>query len=335
MPIHVVTSADWQRVAFLIGDAAAADSMEEMVELIMRHTHRLFDAEMIIFDRLDGQMRQLGFQMYPSPAPEMIRRVHPPFLAYFHEHPFHRDWVKTVGRGGVCLLSDRISGRDFRCTAFWNEAFIHLRGKNQLMVGGRIEPDRYWNFSMMRLGGDFGPRDREIGRFLQPQLDRLLQRQARRDRACQAVRVLDQNEAAYLVLDAGGRMLEISDKAQALLVKSGPAAKERLARFATRQAKTGIGSEDWGNLQAIMLRASPQGLLFVLLGENGPTTVTAPGAPTPREAEILHWLGEGKTNVEIGVLLGVSARTVEKHCEHLFAKLGVENRLAAALMSRR
>ncbi len=47
---------------------------------------------------------------------------------------------------------------------------------------------------------------------------------------------------------------------------------------------------------------------------------------TPREAEILFWISEAKTRPEIGVILGISWRTIGKHLEHLFEKLGVENR---------
>jgi DNA-binding CsgD family transcriptional regulator len=52
-------------------------------------------------------------------------------------------------------------------------------------------------------------------------------------------------------------------------------------------------------------------------------------ALTPREREILRWLREGKRNGEIGVILGISGRTVGKHLEHVFEKLGVETRTAA------
>lgn len=52
---------------------------------------------------------------------------------------------------------------------------------------------------------------------------------------------------------------------------------------------------------------------------------------TEREGEVLHWLAEGKSNPEIGVILGVSPRTVGKHVEHIYAKLGVESRTAALL----
>jgi DNA-binding CsgD family transcriptional regulator len=50
---------------------------------------------------------------------------------------------------------------------------------------------------------------------------------------------------------------------------------------------------------------------------------------TPREAEVLFWLSEGKTNAEIGLVLNSARRTVEKHVEHILEKLNVENRSAA------
>lgn len=56
---------------------------------------------------------------------------------------------------------------------------------------------------------------------------------------------------------------------------------------------------------------------------------------TPREIEVLSWLAKGKTNRDIGDILGLSPRTVNKHLEHAYAKLGVETRAsAAALMTR-
>jgi CheY-like chemotaxis protein/DNA-binding CsgD family transcriptional regulator len=51
---------------------------------------------------------------------------------------------------------------------------------------------------------------------------------------------------------------------------------------------------------------------------------------TQREAEVLNWVVKGKTNRDIGDILGMSPRTVNKHLEHVFVKLGVETRTAAA-----
>jgi len=54
---------------------------------------------------------------------------------------------------------------------------------------------------------------------------------------------------------------------------------------------------------------------------------------TGREAEVLSWLAKGKTNRDIADILGMSPRTVNKHLEHIFEKLGVETRTAAAALA--
>src|SRR3990172_2581048 len=51
---------------------------------------------------------------------------------------------------------------------------------------------------------------------------------------------------------------------------------------------------------------------------------------TRRQAEVLDWVAKGKTSDEIGMILGRSGRTVSKHLERIYRKLGVENRTAAA-----
>ncbi len=50
---------------------------------------------------------------------------------------------------------------------------------------------------------------------------------------------------------------------------------------------------------------------------------------TAREREVLQWLSGGKTNRDIGCILGISPRTVQKHLEKMYEKLGVETRTAA------
>ncbi|MDP4300809.1 response regulator transcription factor [Leptothrix discophora] len=54
---------------------------------------------------------------------------------------------------------------------------------------------------------------------------------------------------------------------------------------------------------------------------------------TRREAEVLLWLCRGKTNRDIADILGASAATVKKHLEHVYEKLGVETRNAAAAVA--
>jgi DNA-binding CsgD family transcriptional regulator len=58
---------------------------------------------------------------------------------------------------------------------------------------------------------------------------------------------------------------------------------------------------------------------------------TVSGLPlTSRESEVLYWVSMGKTNGEVGDILGARPMTVKKHLEHIYDKLGVPNRTAAA-----
>lgn len=54
---------------------------------------------------------------------------------------------------------------------------------------------------------------------------------------------------------------------------------------------------------------------------------------TPREAEVLFWISQGKSNHDIGVILGAKTGTICKHVEHILGKLNVENRTAAAVVA--
>jgi len=56
-------------------------------------------------------------------------------------------------------------------------------------------------------------------------------------------------------------------------------------------------------------------------------------AVTQREAEVLLWITRGKSNRDIGEILGLSPRTVNKHLETIYQKLGVENRASAAIVA--
>jgi DNA-binding NarL/FixJ family response regulator len=54
-------------------------------------------------------------------------------------------------------------------------------------------------------------------------------------------------------------------------------------------------------------------------------------ALTPREAETLLWVAQGKSNAEIAIILGIAEKTVKKTMGHIFEKLGLESRTAAAV----
>ncbi|MCB1954849.1 MAG: response regulator transcription factor [Rhodocyclaceae bacterium] len=82
---------------------------------------------------------------------------------------------------------------------------------------------------------------------------------------------------------------------------------------------------------------TPEGEWLVVMREESDAAaieaLTAAFRLTGREAEVLYWVIKGKTNRDIGDILGTSPRTVHKHLEHVFEKLGVETRTAAAALA--
>lgn len=70
-------------------------------------------------------------------------------------------------------------------------------------------------------------------------------------------------------------------------------------------------------------------LLLEELSSDLPVDRLAALGLTPREAEVLRWLAQGKSSPEIATILGISPRTVSKHLTRVYQQLGVENRHAA------
>jgi len=97
-----------------------------------------------------------------------------------------------------------------------------------------------------------------------------------------------------------------------------------------------MGDERLGEGNCAPLQGSNGGRGF---GRNGGTLTNQAAAIyafkriglTRREADVLLWIARGQSNAEIGTSLRISPRTVKKHLEHIFKKLSVKTRLAAAV----
>ncbi len=100
------------------------------------------------------------------------------------------------------------------------------------------------------------------------------------------------------------------------------------ARRLTFRLHQRTGDEDDGD---------PGGEWLIVMREESDASIIDSMIPalglTAREAEVLYWVVKGKINRDIADIVGASPATVKKHLEHVFAKLGVETRTAAAAMA--
>lgn len=90
-----------------------------------------------------------------------------------------------------------------------------------------------------------------------------------------------------------------------------------------------------GRLSLLLSNASDEHWVILLREESDAQQIEALMSLfklTIREAEVLYWVSKGKTSRDIGDILGSSPRTVNKHLEHIYVKLGVETRTAAAAL---
>jgi DNA-binding response OmpR family regulator/DNA-binding CsgD family transcriptional regulator len=147
-----------------------------------------------------------------------------------------------------------------------------------------------------------------------------------------------------VVLDAQGRVAWRSPQAQRWLTQAfgaaGPLALEQAAQWLRTALSQDLCSIEFGSDDRLMARNLGSGgmgeamLLLTSAQVNSPSARRLREvALTPRETEVLSWLAKGKTNRDIADILGMSPRTVNKHLEHVFEKLGVETRTAAAAIA--
>jgi DNA-binding NarL/FixJ family response regulator len=163
-------------------------------------------------------------------------------------------------------------------------------------------------------------------------------------------------QSARVALDAAGRhLLAVSGKGkirwstpqatrlvnaatgndEGLDVVSAHIGRWMAMRDATRETSFAIRQAGQASLQLSFLgRIDADEFLFRLTAENPMSDdeiLRQHFSLTQRESEVLLWIAKGKSNRDIGEILGLSARTVTKHLEQIYVKLGVENRASAAV----
>jgi DNA-binding response OmpR family regulator/DNA-binding CsgD family transcriptional regulator len=169
-------------------------------------------------------------------------------------------------------------------------------------------------------------------------------------RATQGARVaLDATGRHLLLVDSGGAVLWSTPQASRLLTDVATnssdetflplAVRNWLAgAIASDRSATRFNAEIGGTQLEFSYLARTGGNQYALrITEKDDTTperrLRDQLGLTSREAEVLLWTGRGKSNKDIAEILALSPRTVNKHLEQIFAKLGVENRTAAAALA--
>jgi DNA-binding NarL/FixJ family response regulator len=272
-----------------------------------------------VWHHADGE-DELFWANEPSPDEELwwrLRATHP-LCGY---RVASGDW--TTAR----KVSDFATLREFRRAPVY-DAFYRGSIDHWLDVGLAPEPTRTRVFIFTRYKRpDFDERDRLVAALLQPHLAKRAEAAEAASRGAEALAAIEEGtseKASRVVLCSGTGVIEFaSASSRALLEHYLGIENGRIPPALLGRRKLRLAHAD----RRLHVRIAQTGGLHVLMLDERDTRIEK---LTTRERQILEHVALGKENDEIALELGLASATVAKHLEHVYRKLGVPNRTAAA-----
>lgn len=315
---------------------------------------RAIPSEIISFDSVDPGARKLGYFWYDPPG-SVPPEISDSFAHHFREHPFLAEFLRT-GLSSPRKVTDFMTSRQFHRLGIYNEVYRRVGTDAQISVGLTVSPNRILLVTPNRTGADFTESDRRLLAFLCPHLLAAYKNaealtEVRRWQSQTQVAV-EESGLGLIILGMDGRVRLMTEQSRAWLSKyfdeplrGTTRLPERLLRWYEHHIRNFCRREPAPPVQPLEVVTNTARLQICLVINSTAEQVTLllneqidavhperlePLGLTRREAEVLGWVTLGKTNSEIGELCVISARTVQKHLENVFQKLGVETRTAAA-----
>lgn len=273
---------------------------------------------------------------------------------HMHEHPTLAHNMRT-GDGQALAISDFYTQRQFRNTGLYSEAYRPMRINHVMTCAIVSHRGALAGIALHRASRSFSERNRQLLNLVRPHLfqaqhnarhfARLQQEHgaltlALENYGCGVVSIRHDDHLCFVTARARQYFADFFGQRY----KNQNALPDDLRRWVTHQKKL-FRAEELPSPRKQLIVASNGTRLIVQLfshsdhdllvmneekGQNLPESLHQCSGLTTREAEVLAWISRGKTNAEIATILTISSRTEQKHIEHIFQKLGVETRTAAA-----
>lgn len=298
---------------------------------------------------LQGRPQVTGvFSPHNSTAASLL----PVFQRHVGEHPICNYWRRSGKHGGAFSWPDVTSRSEFESLALYEEFYRPLGIHHQLMVALEARPSHLIYFALNRSRTPFTEPERQLLSELQPHASQALQqlREVHRLRSTLASfeTLVDTLNQGILCLSAQNRISWASKRARSFLQtywRSSPGTvclPDALLAWLIKTLETpGTGGAVKGPL---IIQSQTSRLAVRLLVEKKERylffeeVVIQPTFEefkqvglTDREAEVLGWVAQGKSNEDTAAILKVCSQTVKKHLERIYSALGVTNRTEAAL----
>jgi DNA-binding CsgD family transcriptional regulator len=279
------------------------------------------------------------------------------FDHHFRQHPLVR-FHGAHPRGPTQRISDCLAAGAFRDSPIYADYYTRIGIRHVMALPLRIDAHNVISIVFNRSSSDFKNCERALLEGVRPALAALFRNIAARKAARVTLGCITDLAASgnwqMLCVTTAGRILDASAPGLRLIKAFFPGeATASPSRLPAALIEWLSRSRVWG-LQRVVAAAGEHFVVaragnrltahfvagidhtvgyLLLKGERCAASPDelAPLPLTQREREVLALVAAGKTNAEIALLLSISPRTVQKHLEHIFDKLGVETRTAAAM----
>lgn len=270
------------------------------------------------------------------------------FARYLHENPLVNAFL-VEHRTETLKITDLISPAKFQRTNVFNEFYRRVGVRNQLVAPLLISKSFFMSCSVNTSKDDFTEQDKLSLTLLAPHLVNAVRNAFAYERLTSA---LETENCGIIAVNAEGEPLFVSEFSRQLFdryfadeKRGAESLPESLSGWLKR-VDAAAETTDFSLPPQPLKIESSRGVLTIRRMYNSVTKertllleekrfVDAAGFEklglTKREAEVLLWMTQGKTDDCIATLCDISVRTVHKHAEHIYIKLGVETRTGAML----
>jgi DNA-binding CsgD family transcriptional regulator len=358
MSLAHLSSADLRKVVEAGYQILEAEDPEQLAFQVQEVLHTMVGADIVVWNELTAEGKVSTGMTFPELPNDFWTNVAPGMLAHIHEHPFVKTLAEQPSLSLTAAISDLLPTSRFIQTGLYAVGYREFAAKYQISSAWGTADGGHLVVSLNRRSSDFSSRDkavldavaRQAARTYQSlrQIEGLRFRLQRTERGQSVPSTTWLYVDAHLIVKWGAPELEdflrhhfhhqrlnlflpaalASVIAPLLSDESGPSsggakrpASGHLA-YCDRHYDVALTKERMDHYRLTITEAPPPQAQGAAGGRHQPLS--------RREAEAAHWAALGKTNPEIGIILGISARTVEKHVHAALAKLGFENRVQMA-----
>jgi DNA-binding CsgD family transcriptional regulator len=349
-----LSHSDWNQISNFLQELYAQTDATHFPDTLLAGLARLIPCENLGYNDINSTTNQVTVVVQPFVS--KVFELAPVLESLFHEHPQLRYYREHADRGAY-QFTDFLSGRQFRQMGIYQEFYRHIDAEHQItLLLSEQGTGTDIGIAIDRKHSAFSERDRAVMNHLRPHLIRARLNALGFTKVAARLQSLTDTlgmvQAGLALVDPAGRVTWITPPAAGWLEMYFPNSRKQPDRLPDDlerwlQAQLNALKQGGALLKApkpfvahhhhstltVRFHAVQEGATRLIFSEKrellGADRALELGL-TRRETEVLHWICEGKNNPEIAVLLRISPRTVHKHVEHILAKLGVENRMAAA-----